>query len=111
MEKIDLNIQNNMKYLNLLSKKFSTIEDVCREIVNLESILDLPKGTEHFLSDIHGEHEAFVHILNNASGEIRSKIDARFGDSVSQNERSQLATLIYYPEKKLDEIKDTDIDL
>ncbi len=111
MERVDVNIQKNMKYLKLLSKNYSTIEEVCREIVNLESILDLPKGTEHFLSDIHGEYEAFTHILNNASGEIRSKIDIAFGNSVSQNERSQLATLIYYPEKKLDEIKDMKIDL
>ena len=75
--------EEEVKYLNLLSEKFPTIQEVCTEIINLQAILNLPKGTEHFLSDLHGEYESFLHILKNASGVIRSKIDQTFGDSLT----------------------------
>ena len=92
-------------YLRLLAQKFCTVQEVSTEIINLEAILALPKGTEHFMSDIHGEDEAFAHILNNCSGVIRDKIDAVYGESLSAAERAELATLIYYPTHKLEYIK------
>ena len=92
----------------LLAKQFSTPQEVMTEIINLRAILNLPKGTEHFLSDLHGESETFLHILRNASGVIRTKIDLAFGDSVSTEEKNELATVIYYPEKYLGRIKGTD---
>ena len=85
----------------LLAKQFSTPQEVMTEIINLKAILNLPKGTEHFLSDLHGEAETFLHILRNASGVIRTKIDLAFGDTLSTDEKNQLAALIYYPEKQL----------
>ena len=97
--------EEEVKYLNLLSEKFPTIQEVCTEIINLQAILNLPKGTEHFLSDLHGEYESFLHILKNASGVIRSKIDQTFGDSLTNEEKQKLATLIYYPEEKLEIVK------
>lgn len=93
------------KYLELLSEKFNNIQEVCTEIINLKAILNLPKGTEHFLSDLHGEYESFLHILKNASGVIKTKIDETFGNSMTKDERKKLATLIYYPEEKLELIK------
>ena len=102
-----MNSQSNLSpgesldFLRLLSKQFPSIQSVCTEIINLEAILDLPKGTEHFISDLHGEYEAVAHILNNASGVIREKIDLLYADTVSEEERSKLATLIYYPHHKL----------
>ena len=75
----DQKITDNLKYLKLLSSQYPTIQSASSEIINLEAILDLPKGTEHFMSDLHGEHEAFTHILHNASGVIREKIDAVYG--------------------------------
>ena len=102
-----MNEYNNerLKYLKILSEKFPTIQSVCTEIINLEAILNLPKGTEHFLSDLHGEYESFLHILKNASGAIKTKIDNLFKNSMTQDERKSLATLIYYPREKLDIIK------
>lgn len=94
-----------LKYLNILSEKFPTIQSVCTEIINLEAILNLPKGTEHFLSDLHGEYESFLHILKNASGAIKTKIDEIFKNSMTKEERRKLATLIYYPKEKLELIK------
>ena len=94
-------IEENREFLQLLSKQFPTVQSVCTEIINLEAILDLPKGTEHFISDLHGEHEAVAHILNNASGVIREKIEMLYGETDSEEERSKLATLIYYPQQKL----------
>jgi len=91
--------------LKMMAKQFPTIPSVCTEIVNLQTILNLPKGTEHFISDLHGEYEAVTHILNNASGIIREKIDELFSDSVSAEERAELATLIYYPARKLEILK------
>lgn len=94
----------NKLYLNALSKQYPSIRTAAAEIINLRAILNLPKGTEHFISDIHGEHHAFRHILNNASGTIKEKIDILFEDSMTCDERAQLATLIYYPELKLKEM-------
>lgn len=96
----------NDKYLLELAKSYPNRSSVLSEIINLNAILNLPKGTEHFMSDIHGEYEAFLHIRRNASGVIRKKVDALFAKTITAKERSELATLIYYPEEKLDEIKD-----
>ena len=85
---------DELKYLGILSEKFPTIQSVCTEIINLEAILNLPKGTEHFLSDLHGEYESFLHILKNASGVIKTKIDETFKNDMTQEERKKLATLI-----------------
>lgn len=90
-----------IKYLNLLAQKFPTTQAASTEIINLEAIMRLPKGTEHFLTDIHGEYETFNHVLRNASGVVRRKIEEIFGKSISAYEKKQLATLIYYPEEKL----------
>ena len=95
----------DMKYLKLLAHEYPTIAEVSTEIINLKAILNLPKGTEHFISDIHGEYEAFIHMLKNASGVIRKKIDILFENTVTEAERNTLATLIYYPVQKLDQLK------
>ncbi len=92
---------NDLKFYNCLAEKWPTKKDVISEIINLKAILSLPKGTEHFISDIHGEHKHFIHILRTASGIIRSKITDVFGDVLSQKEQTSLANLIYYPEKIL----------
>ncbi|WP_218587332.1 fructose-1,6-bisphosphatase [Lacicoccus alkaliphilus] len=93
------------KYLDLLSKKYDNEEKVATEIMNLESILHLPKGTEHFVSDLHGEYQAFQHVLRSGSGNVRQKIAALFEDSLTEEEISSFAALIYYPEEKLQLIK------
>ena len=93
---------SELKYLELLSKNFRNIAETSTEIINLEAILNLPKGTEHFLSDIHGEYEAFTHVLRNGSGSIRQKIEDIFGETLDEAEKKELATLIYYPEAKYD---------
>lgn len=90
------------RYLELLSKQFPTIASCCTEIINLQAILNLPKGTEHFLSDIHGEYESFNHVLKNGSGNIKRKITEVFGGTMSEKDIKSLATLIYYPEQKLE---------
>ena len=95
MSKADTN------YLELISKDYPTIQAVSSEIINLQAILNLPKATEHFVSDLHGEHEAFLHVLKNASGVIKSKIDIMYSTTLSEIDRHQLATLIYYPKEKL----------
>ena len=92
------------KYLTLLAKKFPTIDSAVSEIVNLSAIRSLPKGTEYFFSDIHGEYEAFLHMLKSASGMIKNKIDIMLGKTVPSAEREELAFLIYYPDKKLKEL-------
>ena len=97
---------NRERYLKLLAKEYPNIESASEEIINLNAILSLPKGTEYFFSDIHGENEAFIHILRSASGIIRTKIDDTFQQSVSEQERSNLASLIYKPEKELLRIKE-----
>ena len=98
-------IKADMRLLELLSQTFPTIEAACTEIINLEAILNLPKGTEHFVADLHGEHEAFEHILRNASGNIKRKVKELYNETLSDNEISQLCTLIYYPEEKLELIE------
>ena len=93
------------KYLDLLSQKFDSAEKLATEIINLESILELPKGTEHFVSDLHGEYESFQHVLRNGSGNVRAKINDIFKDKLSQQEIKDLAALVYYPEEKLKLVK------
>jgi fructose-1,6-bisphosphatase-3 len=93
--------EDELRFLNLLAEKFPTVQAACTEIINLESIMNLPKGTEHFLTDIHGEYETFSHVLRNASGMVRKKIDIVYGNTISEKEKNQLAILIYYPEDKL----------
>ena len=100
-----------MHYLNLLSQSFPTVADAAKEIINLEAIMNLPKGTEHFLADIHGENEAFEHVLKNASGNIKRKVGEIFGNSIRESEKKELCTLIYYPEQKLELIKATEDDI
>ena len=85
----------------LFGERFPTAQDVVSEIINLEAILRLPKGTEHFLSDLHGEYGAFCHLINSGSGVIRSKIAALFGKLLSAEELSDLATTVYYPAEKI----------
>ncbi len=90
-----------LHYLRLLSQQFPTVQAAGTEIIRLKTILNLPKPTEHFMSDIHGEHEAFLHILNSGSGEIKEKLEELFGNAMTQRDRNDLATLIYYPDSKL----------
>ncbi|MBE6940435.1 MAG: fructose-1,6-bisphosphatase [Ruminococcaceae bacterium] len=101
----------HLNYLKMLAKQYPTVQAACTEIINLQAILNLPKGTEHFLSDIHGEFEAFEHILQSASGVIREKLDILFGTTLTREQREELATLIYYPEEKLEEIEQTVSDM
>ena len=105
------NIVKNLRYLELLSHSFPTIAEASTEIINLQAILNLPKGTEHFLADIHGEHEAFQHILKNASGNIKRKVNELFGNTLRDSEKKELCTLIYYPEEKLELVKLEEKDL
>ncbi len=91
----------DLHYLRLLAQQYPSIQAASTEIINLSAILNLPKGTEHFISDVHGEYEAFVHVLRNASGSIRSKIDDVFANTLLEREKRELATLIYYPERKM----------
>jgi len=100
-----VNAEKNIRYLTLLAQKFPSTTAASVEIINLSAILNLPKGTEHFLSDVHGESESFLHVLKNGSGIIRSKIDLVFADQLKASARQSLATLIYYPEEKLKIIK------
>lgn len=104
-------IENDMRYLMLLSHTFPTIADASTEVINLQAILNLPKGTEHFLADIHGEYEAFRHVLKNASGNIRRKVNELFGNTLRESEKRELCTLIYYPEQKLEIVKSEEDDL
>ena len=92
-------------YLKILAEKYQSVQAVCREIINLNAILNLPKGTEHFMSDLHGEYEAFCHILNNCSGVIREKVDLLFEEQLNDSERQAICTLIYYPKEKLEQLK------
>lgn len=104
-------LQKDMRYLKLLASAFPTIADASREIINLQAILNLPKGTEHFLADIHGEHEAFLHVLKNVSGNIRRKVFELYGATLSELEMRDLCTLIYYPEQKLELVKNNETDI
>ena len=105
------NIENDLRYLQLLSRSFPTIADASTEIINLEAILNLPKGTEHFLTDIHGEYEAFQHVLKNGSGAVKRKVNEIFGNTLRENEKKELCTLIYYPEEKLQLVKARETEL
>ncbi len=96
---------SELRYLKMLSRQYPTIQAASTEIINLQAILNLPKGTEHFISDVHGEHEAFLHILNACSGVVREKLDDLFSTSVPKACIDQLATLIYYPREKLEQLQ------
>jgi fructose-1,6-bisphosphatase-3 len=104
-------IEKDIRYIQLLAKQYPTISSASTEIINLQAILNLPKGTEHFISDVHGENESFTHMLKNASGVIKRKIDDVFGNSLREEQKAALATLIYYPEQKLDLIRQTENNL
>ncbi len=100
-----------LHYLRLLSKQYPTVQAAGTEIIRLQAILNLPKGTEHFMSDIHGEHEAFLHILNSGSGEVKEKLEELFGNAMTQRDRNDLATLIYYPKAKITLVADETEDM
>ena len=104
-------VKEDLRYLQLLSGSFPTIASASTEIINLEAILNLPKGTEHFLADLHGEYEAFQHVLKNASGAIKRKVNEIFGNSLREKEKKELCTLIYYPEQKLELVKEKEKDI
>ena len=99
------------RYLKRLSELYPTIAKASTEIINLQAILNLPKGTEHFMTDIHGEYEQFQHILKNGSGAIKRKIQDEFGNAFSEAEKKSIATLIYYPELKLEQVQQSEEDL
>ncbi len=101
----------DLQYLQLLSKTFPTVAAASTEIINLQAILNLPKGTEHFLADIHGSYESFQHVLKNASGNIKRKVTEIFGNQIRETELRDLCTLIYYPEQKLERIKESETDI
>lgn len=103
--------EKDRRYLSLLAQSYPNIAAASSEIINLEAILRLPKGTEHFLADLHGEYQAFRHILKNASGNIKRKVNELFGNSVRESEKKELCTLIYYPEEKLELVKVAEPDL
>jgi fructose-1,6-bisphosphatase-3 len=105
------NIDKDMHYLQLLAQSFPTIAEASTEIINLQAILNLPKGTEHFLADIHGEHEAFQHVLKNASGNIKRKVNELYGNTLRETEIRELCSLIYYPEQKLELVKAKEEDI
>ena len=92
----------NDKYLKLLSEKFPNSQSVITELINLRAILSLPKGTEHFVSDLHGESMAFIHMIKNASGVVRKKVDEVYGESLTEEEKRALCALIYYPDERLE---------
>ena len=98
-------MKNDYKYLKQLGQSFPDVLSAAEEVINLEAILHLPKGTEHYLSDIHGEHEAFFHVVKNASGTIRRKIDEALANTISFKDKQELATIIYYPKEKLARLK------
>ncbi len=103
--------EQELRYLNLLSKSFPNIAIASTEIINLEAILHLPKGTEHFLTDIHGEYEAFLHVIKNASGAVKRKVNEIFGNTLRETEKKEICTLIYYPEQKLRLVLNSEDDI
>ena len=111
MSKNNYDIKNDMRYIRLLSNTFPTIAAASTEIINLQAILNLPKATEHFVADVHGEYEAFQHILKNASGNIKRKVNDLFGNTLREVEKRELCTLIYYPEQKLELVKASEPDI
>lgn len=102
--------EQTLKYLTLLSHQFPNQQAVFTEIINLQAILNLPKGTEHFMSDLHGEYEAFMHILNNCSGVVREHVDEIFGDELTSEQKGELCTLIYYPSEKIARVRAARLD-
>ena len=100
-----------IRYLERLADLYPTIASASTEVINMEAILNLPKGTEHFLTDIHGEDEAFAHVLKNGSGSVRRKVNEVFGNTLSHQDKRTLATLIYYPREKMDQILKVTEDL
>ena len=104
-------VLGDLRYLQLLARSFPTVADASTEIINLEAILNLPKGTEHFLSDVHGEYQAFNHVLKNASGAIKRKVNEIFSNTLRDYEKKELCTLIYYPEQKLELVSSKEPDL
>lgn len=104
-------LQKELPYLQLLSRSFSNVADACTEIINLEAILNLPKGTEHFLTDIHGEYEAFEHVLRNASGAVERKVNEIFGNTLRKTEKKRFCTLIYYPKEVLRLIREQEANM
>ncbi len=100
--------QNELRYLKSLAKQYPTVASAATEIINLQAILSLPKGTEHFITDIHGEYDQFQHVMKNGSGAIKRKIEDEFGNTISKAEKKAIATLIYYPEQKLEQIAKTE---
>lgn len=104
-------LKKELRYLQLLSRTFPTTAVASTEIINLEAIMNLPKGTEHFLTDIHGEYEAFQHVLKNASGTVKRKVNEIFGNNLRESEKKALCTLIYYPSEKLHLVKQEETDL
>lgn len=111
MKHIHSEVEKDTRYIRLLAQSFPTVVKASTEIINLRAILNLPKGTEHFLADIHGEHESFRHVLKNASGNIKRKVNEIFGDELTYGEKRDLCTLIYYPEQKLELIKSSEKDM
>ena len=103
--------QEELRYLKLLAQQYPTVQAASSEIINLQAILNLPKGTEHFISDLHGEYEAFLHILNSCSGVIKEKVDDLYAATISKADRDELCTLIYYPEDKLEQLHETYEDM
>ena len=117
---MDINTENNLteekikedlRYLQLLAQSYPNVAEASYEIINLEAVLNLPKPTEHFISDPHGESEAFNHVLRNASGYVKRKVDEIFGPTLRMTEKQELCTLIYYPEAKLQRIKPTETNM
>jgi len=104
-------IEKDIRYLQLLTRSFPTVASASTEIINLQAILNLPKGTEHFLADLHGEYKAFQHVLKNASGNIKRKVNEIFGNELRESEKRELCALIYYPEEKLELVKDSEPEL
>lgn len=104
-------IDKDMRYLQLLSQTFPNVAEATKEIINLQAILNLPKGTEHFLADLHGEYKSFQHVLKNASGNIKRKVNEIFGNDLRESEKKELCTLIYYPEEKLELVKTAESDI
>lgn len=104
-------MNTDQRYLELLSNSYPNVAMASTEIINLEAIMNLPKGTEHFLADLHGEHEAFQHVLKNASGNIKRKVSEIFGNTIRESDERELCTLIYYPEQKLELVKATETDI
>lgn len=111
MKTTSKDIENDIRFLRLLADSFPTIADASTEIINLQAILNLPKGTEHFLADLHGEYKSFQHVLRNASGNIKRKVNDIFGNELRETEKKELCTLIYYPEEKLELVKANETDL